>query len=506
MHSARGGRPTVLIVEDEPSVAAAYEDSLADEFDVRRADGGQAALESVNGDVDVILLDRNMPDVHGDKVVKTLREEGSDIPVAMVTGVEPDSDIIDLPVDEYLTKPVSAEVLQRTVEVLANRSTFTRKSREFFQLAAKEASLKSAGGNESTTKALHDRLADLRAELDETLTILERPDDGLGPGQELDTDEVEDLLSSVQEHALPDEIRELVDDYQSLDAARPPFMWKWVHRLAPQNTLPCVEPRFRDAVPVDKTIAILFITLLDDVLEKLDDRATFAELRKIPEVADSADPDRNDVDGEYVEFAIRVWQTLVDRIQRGPHYDSYERLFRFDIRQAISAIDYADLAIHQPEVATVGDLERYESHNMVMFAYADIDLMHSDAEFGDQHPELRDAIWTAQLMARIGNWVSTWERELREGDFSSGPVVRAVEQGVVTSKDLEVARTDSTAATEAVDAIKAAGIEKEFLAEWERSYADLRRHNDRIEGLDLTPYIEGLEEVLRYHLASTGLK
>ena len=313
------------------------------------------------------------------------------------------------------------------------------------------------------------------------------------------------LLLEIENHELPPLLADVVHEYQALPYARPPFMWKWVHKLAPCNTLPCVDSRYSDDVPLDKTLTILFVTLLDDVLEKGGDSATFEAASRIPFDEDIATPPAQ-VDQEYVQFARRVWELLVDRIQRGPAYDAYAPLFHYDVKQAINAIEYTDLVNRRPELATMADLERYESHNMVMFGYADIDLMHSTTGIENDHSTLRTAIWHAQLMARIGNWVSTWERELREGDISAGIVIYALENEIISQSDIRALRSGQLEADELVERIAAAEVEAEFLERWDEQYEQLWAINDDLTTMDLTPFIEGMEEVLRYHLASTGLK
>lgn len=500
-----------MVVEDEPSLAelyATYLDSES-EFTVRTATSGREALERFGPGIDVLLLDRQMPDLSGDEVLSQLREAGHDVPVAMVTAVEPDTDIVEMGFDEYLSKPVDRDALVRTVRVLANRSSFERKSREFFRLAAKKASLtgNATAGDDDARAELLTRMTRIRRQLDETIRETAREDPIVVSRSDPTQAEIETLLTEVYEHELPPDVRDLVDDYQALRDARPPFMWKWVHRLAPNNTLPCVDDEYRDDVPIDKTIIILFVTLLDDLLEKNHDTATFNELAKLPSAETEPEPDADGVDAEYVRFATRVWETLVDRIERAPHFELYEELFRFDVKQATNSIEYSDLAIRRPDLSTMSDLERYESHNMVMFSYADVDLMHSPVAVRDDLPTLREAIWTAQLMGRIGNWVSTWEREIREGDFSSGPVVYALNNDIVSHTELEAAREEGgERADRLVERIKAAGVEKHFLTRWERHYHELCEYDRDLSTVDLGPFIDGTEEVLRYHLASTGLK
>jgi DNA-binding response OmpR family regulator len=495
------------VVEDESGLVELYEKYLEGEFDVRTATSGTEAIDCLDESIEIVLVDRRIQGMSGDEVLEELRACGYQMPVAMVTGAKPDADILELPFDEYLVKPVDREELLKTVRLLVNRASFERKSREFFRLASKKSCLETESSVDGRMYAdLAARMATVRADLDDTISDLLGGDTKIATRSTLEQTEIETLLMEVSNHTLPPDIKELVDEYQKLDTARPPFMWKWVHRLAPQNTLPCVDQQYTDVVPIDKTITILFITLLDDILEKVGDRATFAELSKIPFEQQRPNPTAERVDTEYVRFARRTWQTLLDRIQEAPKYDDYAELLRFDMRQVISSIEYTDIAIKRPDLATMRDLEQYESHNMAMFVYADIDLMHSSTDMRDDLGTLREAIWTAQLMSRIGNWVSTWERELREGDYSSAPVVYALENGIFSHSELWETKADDGDVDKFIDRIKQHGVEQMFLRRWEENYHRLQGHNEELAAIDLQPFIDGTEEVLRYHLATTGLK
>ncbi|MBB6647532.1 hypothetical protein [Halobellus ruber] len=328
----------------------------------------------------------------------------------------------------------------------------------------------------------------------------------------IDGGEAAALLRSVRDHELPPEIQELLEEYESIPDARSRFIWKWIHRLAPRNTMPFVDDGHAAAVATDKTMLVLFITLLDDLVEKRGDYGTFDAITSLVRSggigAGSAVPNATDadVDEEYAAFAARVWGRLEERIRRGSRYDRYAPLYRFDVGQVLTAIEYSTLAIERPELATPSDLRRYETHNMGVCAFADIDLMHATVGLDGELSAFRDAVHTAQRMARIGNWLSTWERELGEGDCSSGVVVAAIERGIVDHGELsEFADGDSEVAA-AVGRIEDHGLEAELLAEWNDEYRRLVEASDRIDAADLGPFVDGTEEVLRYHLASRGLK
>jgi len=53
--------PSVLVVEDEPDIAALYAGFLEERYDVDLAETAAEAIDRVDGAVDVVLLDRRLP-------------------------------------------------------------------------------------------------------------------------------------------------------------------------------------------------------------------------------------------------------------------------------------------------------------------------------------------------------------------------------------------------------------------------------------------------------------
>jgi CheY-like chemotaxis protein len=152
--------PRVLMVDDEKKVADAYALRLEGVADVTVAYGGQEALEAVEEQTppDVVLLDRHMPGLSGDEVLDRLRERDVRSRVIMVTAIDPDLGILDMPFDDYLSKPVEREDLRAAVDQQCQVLAYDLLG-EYFQLESTRAVLESelppdeAEGN--------DRLADV---------------------------------------------------------------------------------------------------------------------------------------------------------------------------------------------------------------------------------------------------------------------------------------------------------------------------------------------------------
>ena len=132
---------TVLIVEDEQSLADLYAQFLETAYNVRTAYDGEEALASMSDEVDVVLLDRRMPSLSGREVLEAIRETGYDCRVAMVTAITPDVDIIEMGFDDYLTKPVEREDLLETVGSLLELVAYDDLMQEYYQLTSKKVAL-----------------------------------------------------------------------------------------------------------------------------------------------------------------------------------------------------------------------------------------------------------------------------------------------------------------------------------------------------------------------------
>ncbi len=120
--------PRVLVVEDEPDIAALIAYQLTREgFRVETAGTGTGALEAVSRDIpDLVILDRMLPEVSGDEVLRRLKEEDAtrSVPVLVLTAKREQEDRIhgfELGADDYLTKPFSPRELVLRVQAILRR-------------------------------------------------------------------------------------------------------------------------------------------------------------------------------------------------------------------------------------------------------------------------------------------------------------------------------------------------------------------------------------------------
>jgi DNA-binding response OmpR family regulator len=157
--------PVVLVVDDNRAIANTYTAFLSDEYTVRTAYDGKEALAELDPSVDVVLLDRRMPEVSGDAVLEEIESRQLDCRVVMLTAVDPDFDIIDMGFDEYLVKPIEREELNEVVGEMLERATYDDDFRRFLALVSKKATLEAE--KSSAELEASDEYARIRDRIDE---------------------------------------------------------------------------------------------------------------------------------------------------------------------------------------------------------------------------------------------------------------------------------------------------------------------------------------------------
>jgi len=124
-----GGKTRILVVEDEPDIAALMKHALerGGELNVDIVGTGAAALKSVMEDPPgLVLLDLNLPFIDGLEVCRLLRGRAATaaVPIIMVTARTSESDRVsglEQGADDYVTKPFSLRELVARVQAVLRR-------------------------------------------------------------------------------------------------------------------------------------------------------------------------------------------------------------------------------------------------------------------------------------------------------------------------------------------------------------------------------------------------
>ncbi len=119
---------TILIVEDEVDILELLEYTLTkDDFEVIGCVNTSNVRQILDEeDIDLILMDRNLPGTEGSVYINGLRQMGYDQPVIYITAKDSNDDIIEgfkRGGDDYITKPFNLEELKARVNAVIKRTS-----------------------------------------------------------------------------------------------------------------------------------------------------------------------------------------------------------------------------------------------------------------------------------------------------------------------------------------------------------------------------------------------
>ena len=153
--------PSILIVDDEPSIVQSLEGLLSDEgFDVMTAPNGYEALKIIESDSpDLVLLDIWMPGIDGIETLKEIKSSNPYIQVIVITGhgnVETAVKATKLGAFDLMEKPLS---IDKVIVGINNALNFRRLEEENRYLRRKTLAKNSIDGNSPSIMELKQKIA-----------------------------------------------------------------------------------------------------------------------------------------------------------------------------------------------------------------------------------------------------------------------------------------------------------------------------------------------------------
>lgn len=158
--SEMSGPNRVLVVDDEPNIRDTIMVTLRREgFDVTLAETGPEALERLDSDPHVIVLDVMLPGLDGFEVLRRIRQTSS-VPILLLSarGEEIDRVVgLEIGADDYLTKPFAMRELVARIRAMIRRSRMDRDDR---RAAAPASGITEASGTTGDTLVAGDIMID----------------------------------------------------------------------------------------------------------------------------------------------------------------------------------------------------------------------------------------------------------------------------------------------------------------------------------------------------------
>ncbi len=317
------------------------------------------------------------------------------------------------------------------------------------------------------------------------------------------------ILKQVSSEPLPESFHSFMLEYEKHFKPRNRFLWQWLWTLLKNG-----EDGFMlSSVPAQrvhlcgeiKLLLTLAVTIVDDTADNNKDRRLLEVLLQTP----SRDPNygRQLDEKDYPRAALlqSIFDYAENIFKPMPYWDMYANIYEFDVKQVWNACHYAYVLNRTPAILNYSEAMRFSAFNMMVFLYMDTDILLSEPFDDREIGAIREIVLLTQEMARIGNWISTWEREVNESDLSSGVFAKIVTDGHLTVDKLEGLLQNSDTST-LLMVIKESLIENKLLVEWEELRENALKLAKNVKSVDMVRYVKGFDRVLLYHLISTGYK
>jgi len=127
----------ILIIEDDPAIVEGLKATLTQEHyeAITETTGERGYKKAKEEKIDLIILDLTLPDRDGIDICKSLRVEGINTPILMLTGRKEEIDKIlglEIGADDYMTKPFSTkELIARIHAILRRRASIITEFEEY---------------------------------------------------------------------------------------------------------------------------------------------------------------------------------------------------------------------------------------------------------------------------------------------------------------------------------------------------------------------------------------
>lgn len=211
-------------------------------------------------------------------------------------------------------------------------------------------------------------------------------------------------------------IDELVDFYLTYSHIRNERLFReFLPKGYRDTTISSVSKDTFDDVILTKLYLGMIITLYDDFADNPKYKNPIL-LKKMYLLIEGIET--TSTDSIYV-LAKHLLEGLFSTAEQLPNGKALKSLLEFDLRQVFLANRYSELLNDIPGIANINESKHHGPYNMGMVAAGTIDLMGSSTLSKYKIGKSREIFLSAQRYGRICNVLTTFEREMEEGDLTN---------------------------------------------------------------------------------------
>lgn len=319
--------------------------------------------------------------------------------------------------------------------------------------------------------------------------------------RELTPERIKREVEEVKNTQLPEELEEWVREYEKAGGKRNMLFWQWIYKAIQDTVFSTVEKRYLQSIQINNFLFIIYIILLDDLVDGKGSKNLIIKLLEIPILSGHINNKKlkNKKEKIYLKFAIKIWKRINIKFAEYPRYKEFKQILNYDIKQIINAMEYDNLVNRDHYLINKREYWLYAPNTMQIVFEATLNLMCMPSFKINELGFFREAILGVQKMARIANWLCTWERELKEDDYTSGIFANAIELGIISCDDLKKENY-----LKIIRKINEAKIEKDILKDWEKYYIQIQKTKNRIISVNAEELLFSAKKLLIMYFTTKG--
>ena len=280
--------------------------------------------------------------------------------------------------------------------------------------------------------------------------------------------------------------------YPDIFSHRTNYLWQWI-QVAFEITGLNISSKYAALIHSLKCCSAFAIYLIDDICDTtLDENCLEKSIAALSgEISDS--------EYDLHTLIYDTWSIAQNDIQKAPNYNLLkEDLVKANecqidgFRYCLTIEDYSEI-----------DWETYIEtlpHTTHVYLAGLIDLLYIPNILKSQVKLLKKIFLLTQKMAQIGNWVTTWEREVDKRDYSSGVIIFAIKNGWIDINDIEEHRAEAIKRD-----VKQSPAGKHILRLWEECREECCQLSKQLNMPFIDEYINSFSIIIFMQLASVGL-
>jgi hypothetical protein len=145
---------------------------------------------------------------------------------------------------------------------------------------------------------------------------------------------------------------------------------------------------------------------------------------------------------------------------------------------------YAHFVNTTPNVSNLLENRTYGHHSMIVILTGLMDLMNIKTFDLEEFPKIRKILYYSQQLARIGNMMNTYPREIIEKDVSSEIMTLAIENKALSREAIQNDKNTQEKLK------KISKLENNFEKLWATLYSEIEKTGKEIKSLDVKEFLK----------------